>query len=163
MLNPVVYLSEPLVLGLHAMGEIVKNPNVALTTKDIARILGTSEPHLSKVLQHLRHRGFIKSQRGPGGGYVLNCNPEDVPLTHIFEALGGMFEPYHCNMLACKGKSCFISQMVDELGQACYRYLAQKNLKDFATYYESGKEVSIEVSVVTPSLGEQHPKIITEN
>ena len=147
-MRSIVYLSDPLMLGLHAIGEIVKNPDKALTTKDIATILGTNEPHLAKVLQRLRQGKIIKSQRGPGGGYVLNCDPAQVAMTQVFQVLGGAFEQYQCEMLSCNGKNCVISQMVGELEQACYRYLAQKNLKDFATSYESGREVSIEVLVV---------------
>ena len=47
--------------------------------------------------------------------------------------------------------------MVNELSRAFLRYLASRTLADFASYYASGRDVSIEISVITPSLGQKHP------
>lgn len=120
-------------------------------------MIGTSEPHLSKVLQRLNKGGIIKSVRGPGGGYKLNCVPSETPLYPIFELLGGPFEARGCQLDGCQGKKCFISGMMDELSRAFLRYLGSRTLADFASYYANGTEVSIEISVVTPSLGQKHP------
>ena len=85
----IVDLPEPLLLGLHALGELANEPDRCLTTQQVAAAIGTSEPHLSKVLQRLNKGGLIKSVRGPGGGYRLNCVPSETPLYPIFELLGG--------------------------------------------------------------------------
>ena len=78
ILNPIVDLPEPLLLGLHALGELANEPDRCLTTQQVAAAIGTSEPHLSKVLQRLNKGGLIKSVRGPGGGYRLNCVPSET-------------------------------------------------------------------------------------
>ncbi|MCF0247825.1 MAG: Rrf2 family transcriptional regulator [Synergistes sp.] len=157
VLNPIVGLPEPLLLGLHALGELVKEPDRCRTTQEIAAIIGTSEPHLSKVLQRLNKGGIIKSVRGPGGGYKLNCVPEETPLYPVFELLGGPFESRGCSLEGCANKRCFIGDMMDELSRAVFRYLASRTLADFKSYYEKGTNVSIEISVITPSLGQKHP------
>ena len=64
-----------------------------MSTHQLASAIGTTEPHLSKVLQRLNRGGLIKSVRGPGGGYKLDCDPKRTPLAPIFELLGGPFEP----------------------------------------------------------------------
>lgn len=156
-LNPIVDLPEPLLLGLHALGELAREPNQCLTTQQVAGLLGTTEPHLSKVLQRLNKGGLIKSVRGPGGGYKLNCVPEETPLYPIFELLGGPFEAKGCSLEGCREHKCFIGDMCDELSRALFRYLESRTLADFTSYYTSGTDVSIEISVITPSLGQKHP------
>ena len=128
-----------------------------MSTQAIAEALGTAEPHLSKVLQRLTRGGLVKSVRGPGGGYKLNCVPEETPLYPIFEQLGGPFEARGCSLEGCRGHKCFIGDMVDELTRAFFRYLESRTLADFTSYYLNGTDVSIEISVITPSLGQKHP------
>ena len=156
-MNPIAGMPEPLLLGLHAFGELAKEPDKCLTTKHLADIIGTSEPYLSKILQRLCRCGLIKSVRGPGGGYKLNCVPSETPLYPIFEVLGGPFKASGCKLEGCRGKKCFIGEMMDELSRAFFRYLASRSVAEFASYYANGTEVSIEISVVTPSLGQRHP------
>ena len=47
--------------------------------------------------------------------------------------------------------------MMDELSRAFFRYLESRTLADFTSYYIHGTDVSIEISVITPSLGQKHP------
>lgn len=154
-MNPIVDLPEPLLLGLHALGELMKHPGCH-TTRHLAEAVGANTPSMSKILQRLQKGGIIRAVRGPGGGYVLDCVPEDTPLYPIFELLSG---PDHtvrrCRF--CNEKPCFITNMCNELADAFFRYLQSRTLADFALYYKTGMEVSIEISVVTPSLGQKHP------
>lgn len=46
---------------------------------------------------------------------------------------------------------------MDELTRAFMRYLESRTLADFARYYEGAIPVEIEISVITPSLGQKHP------
>lgn len=156
-MNPIVALPEPLVLGLHALGELVRDTSRCMTTQQIAEAIGTTAPHLSKVLQRLNKKGLIRSVRGPGGGYRINCVPEETSLFPIFELLGGPFEARECDLDGCHGKKCFIADMMNELGRAIFRYLDSRTLADFSDYYATGRAVEIEISVITPSFGQHHP------
>lgn len=156
-LNPIVSLPDPLILGLHALGELAKNPDKCLSTQQIAAAIGSTEPHLSKVLQRLNKGEMVKSVRGPGGGYKLNCVPDETPLRNIFELLGGPFDSEGCGLDGCKNKVCFIGAMMNELTRAFLRYLESRTLADFTKYYDHSIPVEIEISVITPSLGQKHP------
>lgn len=156
-LNPIVSLPDPLILGLHALGELAKVPDKCISTQQIALAIGSTEPHLSKVLQRLNKGGLIKSVRGPGGGYKLNCDPEETPLRNIFELLGGPFDSKGCGLDGCNNKICFIGAMMDELTRAFLRYLESRTLANFTRYYGNSIPVEIEISVITPSLGQKHP------
>ena len=56
---------------------------------EIAEATGVQESFLSKILQRLVHQGMLVSQRGSGGGFLLNCAPEQVTLLEIVEAIEG--------------------------------------------------------------------------
>lgn len=124
-----------------------------LSTHQIANAMVTSEPHLSKVLQRLNKGGFIKSVRGPGGGYKLNCDPRETKLSPIFELLGGSFVPRGCTLDGCKEHGCFIGGMMDELTYAFLKYLESRHLSDLVRYYSSSIPVKIELIVKTPHNG----------
>ena len=156
-LNPIVSLPEPLILGLHALGQLARVSGQCMSTQRIAAAIGTTEPHLSKALQRLSKGGFIKSVRGPGGGYKLDCVPEETPLNQLFELLGGSFASEGCGLDGCKNQPCFIGEMMDELTRAFLRYLESRTLADFTAYYQNSTPVEIEISVITPSLGQKHP------
>ena len=71
----------------------VVNP---VTTDDIASGLGLSSSYTESILKELREAGLIRAHRGPGGGYQIRGNPEDISLwdvvkhfeeVHSFETL----------------------------------------------------------------------------
>lgn len=156
-MNPIVALPEPLIIGLHAIGFLAKEPGVCFSTRQIAHAIGTTGPNLSKVMQRLKRGGYVKSVKGPGGGYKFNCVPGDVVLKDIFEFLGGPFELKGCSLEGCRNSRCFIGDMIDELIRAFMRYLESRTLADFVAYYRTETPVEIELSVITPSLGQKHP------
>ena len=44
---------------------------------------------LAKILQELARDGFLKSSKGPGGGFCLRQAPESIPMLRIVEAVDG--------------------------------------------------------------------------
>ena len=44
---------------------------------------------LSKILQDLARDGFLKSSKGPGGGFRLNIAAEEISMMKIVEAVDG--------------------------------------------------------------------------
>lgn len=156
-MHPIVSLPEPMILGLHALGYLARFKGEYLTTQQIAEGLKTPEPHLSKVLQRLNRGGLIRSMKGPGGGYTINCDPKETSLKQLFEILGVVIKAGGCGLEGCEETGCFIGDMLDELAQALLRYLESRTMADFINYYQHKTPVSIELSVVTPSLGQKHP------
>lgn len=153
-LNPIISLPEPLIIGLHVLVILAVDPEKCLSTHQIAAVMGTSEPHLSKVLQRLNKGGFMKSVRGPGGGYKLDCDPMETKLSPVFELLGGPFVPRGCTLDGCKEKeNCFIGEMMDELTFAFLNYLESRYLSDLIHYYSGSIPVKIELTVKTPHNG----------
>ena len=144
--------------GMVALVDLALQPADTLTSlADIAERQDVSLPYLEQLFVRLRRAGLVESARGPGGGYKLNCVPEETPLRNIFELLGGPFDSKGCGLDGCKNKVCFIGAMMDELTRAFLRYLESRTLADFTKYYDHSIPVEIEISVITPSLGQKHP------
>ena len=57
--------------------------------KDIARATDIPANYLSKTLNHLVGLGFLKSTRGPMGGFTLAIPPERISLGTIAEIFSG--------------------------------------------------------------------------
>ncbi len=52
----------------------------ALSASQIARQENIPTPYLEQIFSALKKRGFVKSVRGPQGGYVLNRKPSEITL-----------------------------------------------------------------------------------
>ena len=60
-----------------------------LQTRDISRDHGIPERYLEQMLTGLRKGGFLKSVRGPHGGYRLARSPEEINVAEIEACLEG--------------------------------------------------------------------------
>jgi Rrf2 family protein len=68
-----------------------------VTTEEIASGLGLSSSYTESILKELREAGLIRAHRGPGGGYQIRGNPEDITLWDVvkhFEVLHSFDEVY---------------------------------------------------------------------
>ena len=56
-----------------------------VTTEEIANGLGLSSSYTESILKELREAGLIRAHRGPGGGYQIRGNPEDISLWDVVQ------------------------------------------------------------------------------
>ena len=106
-------ISEAATLALHTVGVLQGKARAMWTTRAIARTLGVSEAHLSKVLQRLAKAGVVRSVRGPKGGFALAKSGDEVTLLDVYEAIDGKLEPTRClfGRRACDG-NCIVGDLV---------------------------------------------------
>ena len=57
--------------------------------RDISQALGIPHHFLSKVLQSLSHHGFVISQRGSHGGFILGHPAREIALIDLVRAVDG--------------------------------------------------------------------------
>src|SRR6266478_6371813 len=69
-------------LAILAPGEYTMAKNIAAET-------GIPSHFLAKILQEMARDGFLKSSKGPRGGFRLNQPPEDISMLRIVEAVDG--------------------------------------------------------------------------
>lgn len=60
-----------------------------VSVRDIAERTGLPQPYLEQILLSLKGAGIVRSKRGVGGGYMLNREPADLPLSDIVSAVDG--------------------------------------------------------------------------
>ncbi len=61
---------------------------------EIAAAQGVPKAYLAKIFQFLSKKGFLKSTRGAGGGFMLARDPGEITLLDVIEAMEG---PIHLN------------------------------------------------------------------
>lgn len=121
--------------GVRAIYEIAKNyHNAPMTIREIAERQNLSISYLEQILNRLRREGLIKSQRGPGGGYVLSREPEDITIGRILKALEGPVAIAQCLDPKKKGCSqierCVSKPLWKSLGERVERFLETISLSD---------------------------------
>ena len=65
------------------LAEVYGQPNLRLSTNDIAKSRRLTKPFVAKVLTTLSAAGLIKGSPGPGGGFRLACPPAKITLNNI--------------------------------------------------------------------------------
>lgn len=73
-------------IAITVLAELAKNDS--LTIKDMSNKAGVSVSYTEQTIKSLRDDAFIRSRRGPGGGYVLNVPPEQINLGKVIEMYG---------------------------------------------------------------------------
>lgn len=58
------------------------------TSAVLARAMNTNPVVLRRVMAGLREHGYVRSEKGHGGGWTLACDPAKVSLRDVYTALG---------------------------------------------------------------------------
>ncbi len=76
-------------MAQHSNGDLV-------TIKDIAARQDISDKYLEQIVSALNKAGFVKSIRGPQGGYRLTKDPEQYTVGMILRITEGSLAPVAC-------------------------------------------------------------------
>jgi DNA-binding IscR family transcriptional regulator len=60
-----------------------------LTSKAIGHMLGTNAVVVRRTMAGLRDAGYVRSEKGHGGGWVIAANLQQVSLLDVHRAVGG--------------------------------------------------------------------------
>jgi len=72
-IRALIYLVNHMDKGPVSLQDISENENISIT-------------YLGQIFFHLKQFNIVKSVRGPGGGYLLARDPEDIKLSEIVKA-----------------------------------------------------------------------------
>lgn len=130
--------------GVRAMFEIARDyKRGPITIKEISRRQGMSVSYLEQLLNKLRRAGLIKSRKGPGGGYMLRKQPEDISIGAILNTLEGPVAITNCLAPSNRGpecnqiEKCVTRLLWKSLGEKIEIFLETISLKDLLK--EEGK------------------------
>ena len=80
-------LSKTAEYALRAVVWLAKQPGQSESSNRLAEVTQVPRRYLHKVLQDLVHAEIVHSQPGPGGGYSLDRDPENVTILDIVNAV----------------------------------------------------------------------------
>lgn len=107
-------LSDVLHVLLH-----LAQADVPLTSETLASAMGTHPVVLRRLMGGLREAGFVSSEKGHGGGWVMTAALERVTLRDVHTALGS---PALVSLGFREDRpECLVAQVVNESLQAAVR------------------------------------------
>ena len=83
--------------GLKAMVHLARlDAGRTAQSAEIAASEHISKKFLDAILLDLRNAGFVRSKKGPGGGYALAREASDIAVGAVVRALDGPLAPIAC-------------------------------------------------------------------
>ena len=94
--------------GLRCLLHLARHKcGTSLTIPEISQSEGISHHNVGKMLRILRQGGFVESERGQHGGYVLARAPEHIVVADVLNALGGrLFDSNFCEQHSGAEENC---------------------------------------------------------
>jgi Rrf2 family iron-sulfur cluster assembly transcriptional regulator len=115
----------------------------AVTLADIAHRQGISLSYLEQLFARLRRHRLVDSIRGPGGGYSLARDPEQISVAAIIVAINENIDATQCGgeKNCVEDETCLTHYLWEKLSERIYEFLNGINLADLVAR-EHVKEVA---------------------
>ncbi|MBI5217584.1 MAG: Rrf2 family transcriptional regulator [Bacteroidia bacterium] len=126
-------LSEASHIAIHSM-ILIMNSGVRLTANQIAKRLGASRHHTSKVLQRLVKDQMLSSGRGPTGGFNMQKKPSDITLYDIYKSIEGEIREVECPIenRICPYYKCIFGGFGKKITAEFKKYLESSILSEYS-------------------------------
>jgi len=116
----------------------IENGKYAMV-KNIARESEIPAHFLAKILQQLARKGFLRSSKGPTGGFALRIPAEEVTMLQIVDAVDGLADFNRCpaGMAECNDhQPCGMHDSWKKLRATIMEYLEKTTIADLAKSME---------------------------
>ena len=133
-MSRLVFISEAASLAIHSLALIASSQS-RLNAKQISEILHVSQNHLAKILQVLAKNEYLKSNRGPGGGFILKKNASEVSMLEVYQLIEGSVDCQFCGITenTCPFITCIFGGKPDKLTNEFVDYLNNTKISDLKT------------------------------
>lgn len=94
---------------------------------------------LAKILQQLARKGFLRSSKGPTGGFSMKRSPDEVSLFDVVEAVDGTTDYERCigGQAECNDQApCGLHESWKRLRGDIVKYLEETSIADVASSME---------------------------
>lgn len=106
--------------------------------REIAERQNISDKYLEQIISVLNKAGFVRSVRGPQGGYLLTKKPEEYTVGMILRLTEGSMVPVECikeNVTDCpRVEECATSIVWQKLNDAISDVIDHITLEDLVTW-----------------------------
>ncbi len=123
----------------------------SITLADLAERQGISSSYLEQLFAHLRRADLVVSTRGPGGGYRLKKDPDEVSVFDVIHAVNETVDARKCGGKAnCHDNNrCLTHDLWEELSTKIDDFLREVSLGQLmrrdAVQETAGKQQAIQV------------------
>ncbi|BAO44350.1 Rrf2 family transcriptional regulator [Thiolapillus brandeum] len=103
-----------------------------VTLADISENQGISLSYLEQLFAALRAKKLVRGVRGPGGGYFLGRDADEISIANIICAVDEWVEFTRCQgKQDCRGgQRCLTHSLWDDLSRQIYDFLEEITLAD---------------------------------
>ncbi len=122
--------------ALRILGHLADHPGERLRGHEIAQATGIPANYLTKLLNQLRKRGFVESQKGWGGGFALRSEALGVRIAEVIELFEGpadhagcVFELRECD----EHKPCPLHGHWEKVRSSLHAMMNAVSIRDLAT------------------------------
>ena len=129
-----------------------------VTLADISETQGISLSYLEQLFAALRSKGLVRGVRGPGGGYYLWREADEISIADIICAVDEWVE-----FTRCKGKQnchdgqrCLTHSLWDDLSQQIFMFLTDITLHDLVQRGEEREAARREKKSASQVVGLKH-------
>ena len=126
-------ISEMGALALHAVGMVAADGGGQVTAAGLAERLLASPHTMRQVLRRLVKAGWLRSGRGPAGGFSLAAAPERLSLWQVLEAVEGGSDRGGClfaRPVCGAGFPCPFAGFTREIDSQARRYFQKTTVAD---------------------------------
>jgi Rrf2 family transcriptional regulator, iron-sulfur cluster assembly transcription factor len=119
-------------------------PGKYAMVKQIAQESDIPSHFLAKILQQLARQGFLRSSKGPTGGFVLRYPAAEINLLQIVEAIDGLADYQRCigGMTECNDlMRCGMHDSWKALRSRIIEYLEGTTVEDLANALDQKRRV----------------------
>lgn len=118
----------------------LNNTEEPVSIKDIAARQGISDKYLEQIISSLNKAGYVRSIRGPQGGYKLTKKPEQYTVGIILRLTEGNLAPVSCledevNECARQGM-CVTLRLWEQLDEAIRGVVDNVTLADLMEWHK---------------------------
>ena len=134
-----IKLSKMTDYAVVCLGMLARRPGSSMSATELSKETGLALYTVQKLLKLLVSKSdFIRANRGPLGGYMLNRNSSEISVVEIIEALDGPI-----TLTSCVNKSesfceasdiCFLGGKWNKINEIIRKSLNDISLKELLSY-----------------------------
>ncbi len=128
----IINFSDAASIGLHGMMLLAKSDK-PMNAIQLSEKLGKSKHHIGKILQRLVKDGFLRSTRGPAGGFEIAVNPKEVTLYDVYSSIEGKSKLKLCpeDHHICPTNKCIRQNLIKRLSDEFISFMESEKLSDY--------------------------------
>ena len=131
-----------------------------ITLADISQRQGISLSYLEQLFSKLRKQGLVDNTRGPGGGYRLSRDANQIAVADVITAVDEKVETTRCGGLSnCQDdQQCLTHELWTELSRQIHQFLMGISLGQLVEH-KGVQEVAARQERVQQQIQYQPPKV----